>query len=108
MNTVPIVIEKQSGDRFTATIWGLPDCHASGGTREEALDAVQDLLAGRLQQAEVVLCQIPNLQEEHPLVKLAGKFKDDPYFDEMLASIATYRQELDAESNISGLEQSVL
>ncbi len=107
MNTVPIVIEKQTGDRFTATIWGLPDCHASGDTREEALDAVQDLLADRLQQAEVVICQIPNSQAEHPLVKLAGKFKDDPYFDEMLASIATYRQDLDAELNVSDMEQSV-
>jgi predicted RNase H-like HicB family nuclease len=108
MNTVPIVIEKQNGDRFTATIWGLPDCHASGATREKALDAVQALLAHRLHQAEVVICQIPNSQADHPLVKLAGKFKDDPYFDEMLASISTYRQELDAESHASDMEQPVL
>jgi hypothetical protein len=28
---------------------------------------------------------------------MAGSFKDDPHFDEMLAHIETYRRELDAE-----------
>lgn len=106
MNTISVLIEKQADDRFAATVWGLPDCHALGATREDALTAVQALLAHRLQQAEVVTVQLPSASTEHPLVRLAGKFKDDPYFDEMLASIAAYRQELDSESEGIGVEQS--
>ncbi|WP_235526441.1 hypothetical protein [Nostoc piscinale] len=30
-------------------------------------------------------------------MKFAGKYKDDPQFDDMLADIAEYRRELDAE-----------
>jgi predicted RNase H-like HicB family nuclease len=106
MNTISILVEEQANDRFAATVWGLPDCRALGATREEALTAVQALLANRLQQAEVVTYQMP--QVEHPLVKLAGTFKDDPYFDEMLDSISTYRRELDAVSDGLGVERSAL
>ena len=35
--------------------------------------------------------------EENPWLKLAGKYKDDPQFDEMLAYIESDRQELDAQ-----------
>jgi hypothetical protein len=34
---------------------------------------------------------------ENPWLKLAGKYKDDPQFDEMLAYIEAERQELDAQ-----------
>ena len=30
-------------------------------------------------------------------MKFAGKYKDDPQFDDMLADIEAYRRELDAE-----------
>jgi len=34
---------------------------------------------------------------EHPWMKFAGMFKDDPDFEEVLADIAAYRHELDLE-----------
>ncbi|WP_375510820.1 hypothetical protein [uncultured Nostoc sp.] len=36
-------------------------------------------------------------QTEHPWMKFAGGFKDDPQFDEMLAYIEADRRELDAQ-----------
>jgi hypothetical protein len=33
---------------------------------------------------------------EHPWLKIAGKYKDDPQFDEMLAYIEAERHDLDA------------
>ncbi|MGH1392547.1 MAG: hypothetical protein ACRAVC_00735 [Trichormus sp.] len=35
--------------------------------------------------------------EENPWLKLAGKYQDDPQFDEMLAYIDAERQESDAQ-----------
>ncbi|MGI4788907.1 MAG: hypothetical protein ACRYFS_08650 [Janthinobacterium lividum] len=40
--------------------------------------------------------QIPNPLAE-PLLDSAGKFADDPFWDEMLDSIRRHRLELDAE-----------
>ena len=36
-------------------------------------------------------------ENEHPWLKLAGKYQDDPQFDEMLANIEAERRDLDAE-----------
>ncbi|WP_202895557.1 hypothetical protein [Iningainema tapete] len=36
-------------------------------------------------------------KSEHPWMKFAGKYKDDPQFDDMLADIEVYRRERDAE-----------
>ena len=35
--------------------------------------------------------------EENPWLKMAGKYENDPYFDQMLEGIAEYRREQDAE-----------
>lgn len=41
--------------------------------------------------------EIERPQTEHPWMKFAGMFKDDPQFDEMLAYIEADRRELDAQ-----------
>ncbi|NEQ65829.1 MAG: hypothetical protein F6K21_10075 [Symploca sp. SIO2D2] len=38
---------------------------------------------------------------ENPWVRLAGKYQDDPDYDEVLAYIQQYRQELDAEVEVN-------
>lgn len=40
-------------------------------------------------------------QPENPWLKMAGRFKDDPHFDEMLADIEAYRRERDTEMELS-------
>jgi hypothetical protein len=37
---------------------------------------------------------------ENPWLKLAGKYQDDPQYDEVLAYIEQYRCELDAENEL--------
>ena len=37
----------------------------------------------------------------HPLASSAGSFKDDPFWDSMMAAIENNRRELDAEYNTS-------
>jgi uncharacterized protein (DUF2267 family) len=81
---------------YVATVMQLPGCQAHGATREEALEKVQQLLHDRLRQAEIVSVSI-ELPSEHPWMKFAGMFKDDPNFDQWVAAIATDRRELDAE-----------
>lgn len=94
MGSISIILENHQPERFTASVLGLPDCQAEGSTRAEALDNVQKALAVRLQAAEIVSSEIPS---PHPLLELAGVFKDDPQWDEFQAAIAAYRQEENAK-----------
>jgi hypothetical protein len=41
--------------------------------------------------------KIDAVQPDHPWMKFAGMFKDDPHFTEMLEDIQGYREEIDQE-----------
>ena len=95
--TYDVLIENQENGRVLATVIGLPDCQAIGATKEEALTSLYERLTERLAKAEIVSIKIEPPKAEHPWMKFAGMFKDDPQFDDMLADIEAYRRELDAE-----------
>jgi predicted RNase H-like HicB family nuclease len=92
-----VLIEKDTEGLWKANILGWSDCEAKGSTREEALSNLHGVLAARLEKAEIVPLEslLPNA--ENPWLRLAGKYKDDPLFDEFVEDMATYRRELDAE-----------
>ncbi|BAU13680.1 hypothetical protein LEP3755_42210 [Leptolyngbya sp. NIES-3755] len=92
MDTLSILLERETNG-FRASVLGLPDCQASGSTREEALAKVQAVLNDRLQSAEIIT--IPH--HSSSLANLTGIFKDDPQWDEFQAAIASYREITDAE-----------
>jgi len=50
-----------------------------------------------LEQSEKFSLELDLPKPEHPWMKFAGMFKDDPDFEEVLADIAAYRHELDLE-----------
>lgn len=58
---------------------------------------IQKLITARLIGAEVVSLEIEISKKENPWLKMVGKYKDDPHFDQMLEGIAEYRREKDAE-----------
>ncbi len=92
-----ILIEaKENG--YQATVWGLPDCQVFATTKEEAINNLHELMENRLQNVEIVIQETEKpITSEHSWMKFAGKYKDDPQFDDMLADIEAYRRELDAE-----------
>ncbi|BAY80170.1 hypothetical protein NIES25_66580 (plasmid) [Nostoc linckia NIES-25] len=91
-----VLVEAKEGG-YQATVWGLPDCQVFSATREEALQNLHELVNSRFQNLEIVTQEIAAAKSEHPWMKFAGKYKDDPQFDDMLADIEAYRRELDAE-----------
>lgn len=93
-----VLIENEREGGITATVLGLPDCKVKGANRQEALESLRQLLVARLEGAEIVPLEIKSPKPEHPWMKFAGKYKDDPHFDEMLEYIEAYRRELDAET----------
>ncbi|MEA5625252.1 hypothetical protein [Nostoc sp. UHCC 0251] len=90
-----VLIENQPDGGVSATVLGLPDFKGFGVTKKEALEKLIKLLQER--EPEIVTLEIEPPQTEHPWMKFAGMFKDDPQFDEMLAYIEADRRELDAQ-----------
>ena len=51
----------------------------------------------RLQNSKIVTLEINHPQTNNPWMKVAGMYKDNPLFDEVLADIETERRKLDAK-----------
>jgi predicted RNase H-like HicB family nuclease len=96
LNYSILVEEKEGG--YQATVCGLHDFQVFAPTREDALQNLHNLVNNRLQSIEILTQEIEVLKYDHPWMKFAGKYKDDHQFDDMLAFIEDYRQELDRKS----------
>jgi len=96
-SVVNVLIKNEANGKVSATILGLPEYRVESSDRQTALSDLQNLVTARLVGAEIVSLEIELPQPENPWLQMAGKYKDDPYFDQMLESIAEYRREKDAE-----------
>lgn len=99
-HTFDVLIKPEPEGKVSATVLGLPEYRSEGSDKTSALAALQQLLTANLSQAEIVSIDIAVPQPENPWLKMAGRYKDDPHFDEMLDDIAAYRRELDAEMEL--------
>jgi predicted RNase H-like HicB family nuclease len=93
--TYDVLIENQEDGNVKAILLSLPECQGLGATKEEALNNLIQLFQAR--KPEIVTLEIEPPKTEHPWMKFAGMYKDDPHFDEVQQYIAKYRRELDAE-----------
>ena len=93
-----VFVHTNAANHFTAEVLGVPNCVVEGTTKEEALANAKAALTERIAQGEFVTIEVETPAHLHnPLLKHAGRFKDDPTYDAVLAEIEKYRRELDAE-----------
>ncbi|MDB9534954.1 hypothetical protein PN451_03670 [Dolichospermum planctonicum CS-1226] len=98
--TYDVLIEHQEDRTVKATLLSLPECQGFGANKEEALNDLIQLFQARKPEIvtlEIVTLEIEPAKTEHPWLKFAGMFEDDPHFDEVQQYIAEYRRELDTE-----------
>jgi hypothetical protein len=100
-----VLVEQTDIGDWVAEAVGWANCQAGGGSREEALEHLQQILSDRVSRAEVVYLELPLANNEHPWLKYAGMYENDPLFDQVLAEIAVYRQGLDAEREELSVEE---
>ncbi len=90
---------------FMASVVGLPNLTANGITEKEAIDRLKSILDAQFKNGKLVTIDIdvpseisPN--QNDPWIANMGIFQDDPTFDDFLAEVNTYRNEIDnAESH---------
>ena len=97
-STYQIIIKNESDRTVSAALLGWPECKAFGETRSQALQNLHDLVNAQLAEAEIVSVKLTSSRSNNPWVRLAGKYENDPHYDEVLAHIEEYRRELDAET----------
>mgnify|MGYP000329492335 FL=1 len=93
-----IIIKNESDRTVSAALLGWPECKAFGETRSQALQNLHDLVNSQLAEAEILSVKLTSSRSNNPWVSLAGKYENDPQYDEVLAHIEEYRRELDAET----------
>lgn len=72
------------------------------GTRASvALKHLEQHLTEQLAETEIVQIEVPLPKSYNPILELAGKYKDDPDFDDVIAAIQEYRKQVDAATNDS-------
>lgn len=56
--TFPVLIQEKSG-KYTASVQGLPQLAAEGGSREQVIDVITARLHHAVQTGEIVLVNVP-------------------------------------------------
>lgn len=90
-------LKNEANGKVSAMVLGLPEYRVESSDRQSALDDLQELMSSNLIGSEVISLEIELPKRQNPWLKIAGKYKDDPNFEQMLASIAEYRHEKDVE-----------
>ena len=106
----PVLLEEVEGG-WIASILGVSGYRAVGVTRVAAVKGLEKVMLERLEELlplkqEVTQIELPFVQSENPLLRFLGHLREDPVFDEYMASIADYRQELDAELEAEQQEEA--
>jgi hypothetical protein len=95
---INVLVEPMNGQGFRATGAQPFALSAEGATREEALKKLQEEVCNRLKNgAEVVALEVT--ADEHPLLKYAGMFKDDPRIEEWKQCMAEYRDQVEKDDD---------
>jgi hypothetical protein len=91
---IPVLVESVAGNGYRARSGEPLALTAEGATEEEALRNLQGLLTERLASAgRLVTLPVPG--PEHPLARFAGRWKDDPLFDDVVQIMEERRRQDD-------------
>lgn len=87
-----ILVEKQPHNGFVATALGWPDCVAVGATKEDAIVQVRAAVTERLTRGELLHVQLEDVVAD-PWESMAGRFAEDPNWDEFQEELRRIRAE---------------
>jgi len=91
------VILRKNLNKYIARVRDWPEVVIEEETREAAIAQIKQQLRAYLSQPpEVIQIELePVAPGEHPWLQFAGIWADDPTWDDFVAEVAAYRQEMD-------------
>ena len=95
------VFVKKTGDHFTATVVGFPNCTVEAPSRAEAIQRAREAVADFVSEGELVRIEIESTTFVRSLRDFAGMWADDDMFDEFVDAMRTYRKEIETTESAS-------
>jgi predicted RNase H-like HicB family nuclease len=94
-----VFVQNPTDQTFMASVVGLPNVTANGITEKEAIDRLKGILDAQFKNGKLVTIDIDvpsdkSPKKGDPWIANAGIFKDDPTFDDFLAEMKAYRDEV--------------
>ena len=104
-----VFVKNPAESEFMASIIGLPNVTANGITEKEAIDKLKVILDAQFRNGKLVTIYVPQRyandidipskvaeEKSDPWIDNMGIFQDDPTFDDFLAEVNSYRNEVDS------------
>jgi predicted RNase H-like HicB family nuclease len=96
-----VFVQNSAERNFMASVVGLPHVTANGVTEKEAIDKLRDILNSQFTNGKLVTIDIDlpsegSIEKSDPWIANMGMFQDDPTFDDFLAEVNNYRNEVDS------------
>ena len=95
------VFVKKTGDHFTATVVGFPNCTVEAPSRAAAIQRAREAVADFVSEGELVRIEVESTTLVRSLRDFAGMWADDDTFDEFVDAMKTYRKEVEANESAS-------
>ena len=95
------VFVKKTGDHFTATVVGFPNCTAEAPSRDAAIQRAREAVADFVSEGELVRIEVESTTAVRSLRDFAGMWADDDTFDEFVDAMKAYRKEVEATESAS-------
>lgn len=94
-----VIVRSGSTDLFLASVLGIEDCVGEGPTKEVAIARARAALLDRLSRGEIVTIDVENepMSADNVWRDEAGRFRDDPTFDEFVTETRSERETLNSE-----------
>ncbi len=98
----PVLVTQQSERVWIAKLLTWAGFSVEGNSREDALQNLDQQVKAQLADGEIAYLDLPMMQVENPWLAIAGKYADDPDWDDYQASIAEARREANAGMDLEG------
>ena len=99
----PVLVTQQSERVWIAKLLNWAGFSVEGNSREEALRNLDQHVRAELADGEIAYLDLPVMQVENPWLAIAGKYADDPNWDDYQASIAEARREANAGIDLESI-----
>jgi hypothetical protein len=88
----PVLVTKRADQVWIAKLLTWAGFSVEGDSREDALLKLDQQVKAQLASGEIAYLDLPLVQAKNPWLEIAGKYQDDPNWEEYQAAIASARQ----------------
>lgn len=90
--STPVLVTQRADRVWIAKLLTWAGFSVEGDSREDALSKLDQQIKAQLADGEIAYLDLPLVQSKNPWLEIAGKYKDDPNWEEYQTAIAAARQ----------------